>query len=63
MRSAEDHVVEASNTEWILDHVASDDVTFVELENSYHVATMDYDAPLIFAESEAFMKRLATAAV
>jgi carboxylesterase len=58
MRSAEDHVVEASNTEWILEHVASDDVTFIELENSYHVATMDYDAELIFNESVAFMERL-----
>jgi carboxylesterase len=59
LRSTEDHVVEASNTEWILEHVASDDVTFVELENSYHVATLDYDASLIFAESEAFITRLA----
>ena len=58
MRSTEDHVVEASNTEWILEHVASDDVTFIELENSYHVATMDYDAELIFAESAAFMERV-----
>lgn len=60
LRSTEDHVVEASNTEWILEHVASDDVTFVELENSYHVATLDYDASLIFAESEAFITRLAS---
>ncbi|MDQ1248131.1 MAG: Alpha/beta fold hydrolase [Actinomycetota bacterium] len=62
MRSTEDHVVEASNTEWILEHVGSDDVTFIELENSYHVATLDYDAELIFAESVAFMERLNSAA-
>lgn len=57
-RSTEDHVVEPSNTEWILEHVSSDDVTFIELRNSYHVATMDYDAELIFAESVAFMERI-----
>ncbi len=57
-RSAEDHVVEASNTEWILDHVSSEDVVFIELENSYHVATLDYDAPLIFSESVDFIERV-----
>ena len=61
MRSVDDHVVEASNTEWILDHVPSSDVTFIELRNSYHVATMDYDADLIFAESLAFMDRILAA--
>jgi carboxylesterase len=57
-RSLDDHVVEASNTEWILENVASDDVTFVELHNSYHVATLDYDAELIFAGSVEFVERV-----
>ena len=45
----------ASNSEWILNNVASDDITFIELENKHHVATLDYDAELIFAESAAFI--------
>lgn len=58
MRSTEDHVVEASNSQWILDNVASDDLTFIELRNSFHVATLDYDAEVIFSESVAFMERV-----
>ena len=56
--SREDHVVEPSNAAWILEHVSSTDKTEVWLENSYHVATIDHDAPLIFDGSLAFMRRL-----
>lgn len=63
LRSTEDHVVEASNSQWILDNVASDDLTFVELRNSFHVATLDYDAEIIFDESVAFMERVLAARV
>lgn len=58
MRSTDDHVVEPSNSEWIVEHVSSEDLTFIELENSYHVATLDYDAELIFSESLEFVERL-----
>lgn len=57
-RSAEDHVVEPSNAQWVIDNVASDDITFIELENSYHVATLDYDAQIIFDESVEFIERV-----
>lgn len=63
LRSTEDHVVEASNSQWILDNVASDDLTFIELRNSFHVATLDYDAEVIFAESVAFMERVTASKV
>jgi len=63
LRSSEDHVVEASNSQWILDNVASDDLTFVELRNSFHVATLDYDADVIFDESARFMERVLAARV
>lgn len=56
--SAVDHVVEPSNSNWILEHVRSTDITDVVLENSYHVATLDYDAQLIEDTSIAFVKRL-----
>lgn len=57
-RSAQDHVVEASNAQWILDHVCSPDKEEVLLENSFHVATLDYDAELIESLSAAFINRL-----
>jgi esterase/lipase len=43
-----DHVVEPANSRALLDGVSSTDTTEVWLENSYHVATLDNDAPLIF---------------
>lgn len=56
--SPDDHVVEPVNTRLVLDGVASADVTDVELPESYHVATLDHDAPTIFAESTAFARRI-----
>lgn len=60
--SPQDHVVEPSNTAWILGHVTSSDVTDRELPDSFHVATLDHDAPAIFAGSVEFVHRLAPAA-
>ena len=50
-RSAEDHVVEPASAKALLAGIASTDVTEVVLENSYHVATLDNDAPTIFEGS------------
>ena len=57
--SDEDHVVDPSSSKLIGDRVASSDVTRVRLERSYHVATLDYDAPLVFAASTEFFRRAA----
>lgn len=57
-RSLQDHVVEASNAQWILEHISSVDKEEVLLENSFHVATIDYDAPLIQERSAEFISRL-----
>ena len=57
-RSAEDHVVEASNARFILDHVSSADRTEVVLPDSFHVATLDNDAETIVAGSIDFVRRL-----
>jgi carboxylesterase len=57
-RSAEDHVVDPSSGRIILDHVSSRDATERVLANSYHVATLDNDAPQIFEESAAFIRRV-----
>lgn len=57
-RSAEDHVVDPSSARIILGGISSRDTTERVLEDSYHVATLDNDAPVIFAESAAFIERV-----
>ena len=61
IHSREDHVVEPSNAAWLLANVASTDRREVVLEDSYHVATLDNDAPQIFALSVEFVRGLAPA--
>jgi esterase/lipase len=60
--SREDHVVEPVNSEILLAGVGSTDTTDVVLENSYHVATLDNDAPLIFARSAEWIRERVRAA-
>ena len=48
--------MEASNAAWILANVSSEDVTEVVLLNSFHVATLDNDAPEIFSRSLQFLR-------
>ena len=57
-RSTVDHVVEASSARRVLTSVSSRDVTETLLEDSYHVATLDNDAPRIFDDSAAFIARV-----
>jgi carboxylesterase len=56
LHSVVDHVVEPENSAIVLAGVGSADVTEVLLENSFHVATQDNDAPLIFERSTEFFK-------
>lgn len=58
LTSREDHIVPALSWQTLLNRVGSDDVTHVVLEDSYHVATLDNDAELIFDESVRFFERL-----
>jgi carboxylesterase len=62
LHSRVDHVVDPSNSAVVLGKVSSTDVTELVLERSYHVATLDHDAELIFAESYDFITRLSAAA-
>ena len=55
-RSRQDHVVEPSNASYILANVSSPDLTEVILEDSYHVATLDHDAPVIIDGSIEFVR-------
>ncbi|PTX49613.1 carboxylesterase [Melghirimyces profundicolus] len=57
--SKEDHVVPPDNSRFIYENLKSGDKTLAELENSYHVATLDNDKERICRETEAFIKRLA----
>lgn len=57
-RSTVDHLVDDASEPIILKGISSTDVTVRRLENSYHVATLDNDAPQIFEESAAFIARV-----
>ena len=58
-RSAEDHVVDISSSRALNAGLSSKDFEERVLEHSYHVATLDNDAPRIFAESAEFIDRVA----
>jgi carboxylesterase len=55
--SREDHVVkEPANAEYIMANLGSKDRKLLWLENSYHVATLDNDAELIFERAAEFIE-------
>ena len=57
-RSSEDHVADISSSRALNAGLSSKDFEERVLENSYHVACLDNDAPRIFAESAEFMERV-----
>jgi carboxylesterase len=57
-RSVNDHVVPASSSALILASITSTDATEVVLDDSFHVATLDHDAPRIVEGSIAFVERV-----
>ncbi|MGW4891132.1 alpha/beta hydrolase [Kitasatospora sp. NPDC004240] len=61
LRSPQDHVVSPANSELVLARISSTDVTERLCQRSYHVATLDHDAPEIFAAGLDFFRRLAPA--
>jgi carboxylesterase len=54
-RSDDDHVVDITSKGLILDGVSSTVKEFVELKDSFHVATLDNDAQLIFDRTAEFI--------
>jgi carboxylesterase len=54
--SVEDHTLPVSNTEIIMAGVNSREKNRIELVNSYHVATLDYDQEIIFENSRIFIE-------
>lgn len=51
-----DHVVPPKDSDYIFEHISSEEKRKLVLENSYHVATLDHDKDFIFEESLAFIK-------
>lgn len=57
-RSPEDHIVPTSSSDLFLSRISSEDVQDELLLNSYHVATIDNDAPTIFTMTREFIDRV-----
>ena len=55
--SVDDHVLPISNSNIIMSDIESISGQRIELTNSFHVANLDYDAPLIFANSLAHVEQ------
>jgi len=60
-RSPADHVVDAASQPIITSRVSSREIIERSLDNSFHVATLDNDAPQIFEESADFVARVTAA--
>ena len=55
-KSKEDHVLRIKDTVWAYENAAVSDKELKWLDNSYHVATMDYDKDIIVMETVKFIK-------
>ncbi len=56
--SPQDNIVDTATTELLRAVIGSQDFSYVELPESYHVATLDHDAPKIFDGSVRFIERV-----
>ncbi|MEC1717641.1 alpha/beta hydrolase [Schinkia azotoformans] len=56
-KSLDDHVVPAESTNYVYHNVSSWSKKIVELTNSYHVATMDFDKFNIVEYTEGFIRK------
>lgn len=56
--SKDDHVLPVSNTEIIWNGISSQQKQRIELINSYHVATLDFDQDVIHENSRVFIESL-----
>lgn len=57
-KSREDHIVPKISATFTMDNIGSSDKELIWLENSYHVAPLDYDKELIAKKSKKFIGRL-----
>ena len=56
--SSVDHTIDQSSVQTLRDNIGTADLTDRLLEDSFHVATLDNDAPTIFEESAGFIARV-----
>lgn len=56
--SVDDHTLPVLNTEIIMREIGTTNKTRIELLNSFHVATIDHDSEIIFANSLTFIEGL-----
>lgn len=56
--SGEDHVVPPNNSQTIYDEISSEAKQLCQLDNSYHVATLDYDQSIIIEHTLKFIKEI-----
>lgn len=59
-RSEHDHIVDPSSVQILQDRIATAEIEVRPLRLSFHVATLDYDAPAIFADSSSFIRRVSS---
>jgi carboxylesterase len=62
LNAPQDHVVPKGTAAWLMSKVGSSEKELVELPNSYHVATLDHDAEMIFERTHEVAERAAAAA-
>lgn len=55
--SPQDHVVPKGTARWLIERLGSAEKELVELPNSYHVATLDHDAEMIFERTHELAER------
>jgi len=60
--SPQDHVVPKGTAKWLMSRLGTTEKELVELPNSYHVATLDHDAEMIFERTHELAQRATTAA-
>jgi carboxylesterase len=58
LHSRDDHTLPVSNSNIVMKEIGSSSKQRIELTNSYHVATLDYDAEIIFENSKLFIESL-----
>jgi carboxylesterase len=56
--SVDDHTLPVSNTEIVMREIGSSNKSRIELLNSFHVATLDYDNEIILTNSVTFIESL-----
>lgn len=62
-KSIEDHVLPLNNVHYTLKHISSKQKEVVWLDNSYHVASLDYDKDLIASKSIEFIQKYTQGAI